>query len=348
MSSPLLRSTLLIGFRKTDRELGGDPEGLVKRVGLSPQVLENPELVIPVDAFRRLLNLAAEETGCGYFGLLLSKHLDLSILGPIGLLVQHSDTVGDALNLLIQYIPGWFQGQKVILKVEGEFALLSYQYEASGEDTKQSIILNIGFTPMIMKSLCGESWQPVELRATIERPEFAEILIQHLEAPIWFGQEGNQLIFNASDLSKNVPTKFGKLGQYLQPMMKEWDRLPEDIVGHTEYLIRMLLPEGKCSLENVTTLLYTSDRSLQRHLKTSGTSFRQLVDKTRISIARQQLHHSNLTNSQLAGVINGQNRVYGYDGSMMPANLGVNPPLTISAMAEHAMSHIPNKDHEEE
>jgi cholesterol oxidase len=46
------------------------------------------------------------------------------------------------------------------------------------------------------------------------------------------------------------------------------------------------------------------------------------------------------------GVIDGRNRVYGYqglyviDGSMIPANLGVNPSLTITAMAEHAMSHI--------
>ena len=50
------------------------------------------------------------------------------------------------------------------------------------------------------------------------------------------------------------------------------------------------------------------------------------------------------------GVIDARNRVFGYDnlyvvdGSMVPANLGVNPSLTITAMAEHAMSHIPPKD----
>ena len=50
-----------------------------------------------------------------------------------------------------------------------------------------------------------------------------------------------------------------------------------------------------------------------------------------------------------SGVIDDRNRVYGYegmyvvDGSMIPANLGVNPSLTITAMAEHAMSHIPPK-----
>ncbi len=52
------------------------------------------------------------------------------------------------------------------------------------------------------------------------------------------------------------------------------------------------------------------------------------------------------------GVIDSKNRVYGYkgmyvvDGSMIPANLGVNPSLTITAMAEHAMSHIPPKERE--
>jgi cholesterol oxidase len=50
------------------------------------------------------------------------------------------------------------------------------------------------------------------------------------------------------------------------------------------------------------------------------------------------------------GVIDSRNRVYGYDnlyvvdGSMIPGNLGVNPSLTITAMAEHAMSHLPSRD----
>ena len=47
------------------------------------------------------------------------------------------------------------------------------------------------------------------------------------------------------------------------------------------------------------------------------------------------------------GVVDPKSRVFGYedllvvDGSIIPANLGVNPSLTITAMAEHAMSHVP-------
>jgi cholesterol oxidase len=54
-----------------------------------------------------------------------------------------------------------------------------------------------------------------------------------------------------------------------------------------------------------------------------------------------------------SGVVDAANRAYGYenllvtDGASIPANPGVNPSLTITAKAEHAMSLIPLKEGEE-
>jgi cholesterol oxidase len=48
-----------------------------------------------------------------------------------------------------------------------------------------------------------------------------------------------------------------------------------------------------------------------------------------------------------AGVVDSRGRLFGYrnflvcDGSTVPANPGVNPSLTITAMSEYAMSHVP-------
>jgi cholesterol oxidase len=52
------------------------------------------------------------------------------------------------------------------------------------------------------------------------------------------------------------------------------------------------------------------------------------------------------------GVVDCDSRVFGYrnmlvcDGSTMPANPGVNPSLTITAMSELAMSRVPVADEE--
>ena len=46
------------------------------------------------------------------------------------------------------------------------------------------------------------------------------------------------------------------------------------------------------------------------------------------------------------GVVDARQRVFGYenllvcDGSAIPANVGVNPSLTITALAEHAIAHV--------
>ena len=54
-----------------------------------------------------------------------------------------------------------------------------------------------------------------------------------------------------------------------------------------------------------------------------------------------------MADSPEKGVVDYRNRVFGYknmyvcDGSVVSANLGVNPSLTITALTERAMSFIP-------
>ncbi len=55
-----------------------------------------------------------------------------------------------------------------------------------------------------------------------------------------------------------------------------------------------------------------------------------------------------MAESRERGVVDHRNRAFGYknlyvcDGSVLSANLGVNPSLTITAVTERAMSYIPD------
>jgi cholesterol oxidase len=97
-----------------------------------------------------------------------------------------------------------------------------------------------------------------------------------------------------------------------------------------------------------------------RHLPIAAEVLRRFCEKTG-SIAQSSLAGTFLNVSTTAhilggavmasspeeGVVDNGGRAFGYenlwilDGSIVPANLGVNPSLTITALAEHAMASVP-------
>ncbi len=295
------RSTLRIGFQETVLERGGDPNRILKLAGLTVQDLEEPELLKDSNEFVRLLNIAAAETGSEFFGLELSLHLDLSIMGTLGLLVQHATTVEEALNIHIRYSPILSLRNVPSLKVEGELAILSGHNVSRSEGARQILYLGTGLLMTMMKALLGEDWIPLEMHSTFDLPKLADRMFDLLGVRVKIGQERNQVIFNASDLNRKLSRSFGQLNKYLQAQLDELEKQVEgDILTRTEYLIRVLLPDGACSFENISSLLSTGEKTLQRRLRARGTSFRQLVETVRQSMARQYLRQPDLSMSQLA------------------------------------------------
>jgi cholesterol oxidase len=73
------------------------------------------------------------------------------------------------------------------------------------------------------------------------------------------------------------------------------------------------------------------------------------LDVVNVPLTAHILGGATIGDSPASGVIDPYHRVYGHpglsvvDGSAVPANLGVNPSLTITALAERAMSLWPNK-----
>ncbi|HEY4279191.1 MAG TPA: GMC family oxidoreductase [Conexibacter sp.] len=81
--------------------------------------------------------------------------------------------------------------------------------------------------------------------------------------------------------------------------------------------------------------------------RTGGVAQSSLMETVNIPSTAHILGGAVIGADPSTGVVDAQQRAFGYenllvcDGAAVPANVGVNPSLTITALAEHAMSQIP-------
>jgi hypothetical protein len=80
------------------RSFGVEPTPVLSAVGLQDNALDDPNKAIPYVTMGRLMERAAQATGCSTFGLELGKTIGLSTLGPVGELMRNSPTVRAALQ----------------------------------------------------------------------------------------------------------------------------------------------------------------------------------------------------------------------------------------------------------
>ena len=88
----LIRSASLTNFADVARRVGLDPARLLREFGLPQQCLRDPELKVPLDTVRQLLEVSAERADVEAFGLMMADSRWLSNLGPVGLLVREQPT----------------------------------------------------------------------------------------------------------------------------------------------------------------------------------------------------------------------------------------------------------------
>src|SRR4030095_16993191 len=98
----LIRGASLSCYADVVRKVGLDPSAMLREFGFSPRCLTQPEVRIPIDGVRQLLEASAERSGVEGFGLLMAEARRLSALGPLGLLVREQPTLRRAVEAFVE------------------------------------------------------------------------------------------------------------------------------------------------------------------------------------------------------------------------------------------------------
>ncbi|WP_329206620.1 AraC family transcriptional regulator ligand-binding domain-containing protein [Streptomyces sp. NBC_00683] len=286
---PLVRTAALSGYVELCRALGIDPQPLMKSVGLDTAALAVQDRWISGAAAVQVLELSAAASGHEDFGVLMADFRRLSNLGPVSLVVREEPDVRSALRLLIRHQHMYNEILNAQLTEGDGLATLRVDLRL-GEvtESRQATDLVVAAFHRILRGFLHTRWQPLSVWFRHPAPEDTATHRRTFGESVEFDREFDGIVFYAADLDAPNAMADPLLREYAHQYF-EAIAVPKDTTtaDRVRELIEVLLPSGRCSVEQVARSLGVDRRTVHRHLADSGETFSSLLNATRMHLAEQ-------------------------------------------------------------
>lgn len=286
-----VRAASLTNFFEVARTRGLNPVPLLRQVGLSRALLEDPDQRIPAEAAIRLLELAAQASGDPQFGLRLAQSRQVSDFGAVSLLISHQPTLREALRATIAY--RHLINDSLALDLEEAGAFVTVRAElVGGLASRQSIELALGVVMRLCSAVLGAGWRPYSVNFTHAAPRDLALHKRVFDCRLEFGSEFNGLVCRAGDLDAPNPAAAPALARHAQRFV---DTLPQagdaSLVQEVRKAIYLMLASGNASSAYVAQGLGLSVRTMQRRLDEAGASFTDMLNEVRRELAQRYIEN---------------------------------------------------------
>jgi len=306
MNQSLVRAACLTHYAQVAQASGLNPLRMLLDAQLSPHVLEEPDLMIPIDKVARLLQDSASRSGNESFGLSMASSRLLSNLGPVGLLIRDQATLRDALRLLLRYLASLNSALSLVIEETGDTVVLRERLLAAraGEPMRQRVELAMGVMVRAIRQLIGHDWQPQRVYFEHAAPQDMRMHSKMFGARVVFEQEFNGIVCTRTDLDTRNEFADPAMIRYAQKLL---DFAPPaddgSILDDVRRTILLLLPSGRCSIEQVSEHMGVMPRTIQRRLTEKGQTFSCAMNDIRRQLALRYVLESRRSLSEIAELL---------------------------------------------
>jgi AraC-like DNA-binding protein len=306
MSRMWVRSGVLVGAAPLITELGGDPAEVCRLAGVSPAILDDPDMPVASAGVVVFLAQAAESCQCPTFGLRLASRQDLSVLGPLWLLMRSADTVARLIADLARYYVIHTRGSSVATLPAGDGSVFVTYHLAkqSPIDDRQVIELGMALFCNEMRSHAEPSWQPASVQFCHRAPDDLRMHRRFFGPTLAFDQDRNAVRIQAELLARPLAAADERSRRMMSAVLAgRQSRTPQAALSRIEGAIRSLMPFSACSIGEVAGAIATSPRTLQRQLAENGTTFQNVRDQIRADLALKYLRQSTLQLGEISEIL---------------------------------------------
>lgn len=276
----------------------------LSQVGISPDVLEEPSLLVEVAQFVEVMEIAAKEQAEDCLGLHMGERLRPQDLGVVGYAIAHAATVEHLLSTYVRYFVVYALGVDMKLEVNDSRASWSYQLTDPGivvrrQDAEMALV----FIHTVIQRGIGDDWQLLEVHFEHDKPKDTSEHRRIFNAPVMFGKPVNALVFDKVLLDRKLKEADQRLFPALQSHLDSvlLTRSEEhDLVAQVSNIIAKSLSTHVPSLAEVAEALGMPTWTLQRRLRDKELVYSQLVTDTRRRLAEAYLKNADMPLMEVA------------------------------------------------
>jgi AraC-like DNA-binding protein len=279
-----------------------DPVPLLEASGINPASVTDPNERIPDDRVEDFYDKIAELIPDPSFGLRSEQFWHPTQMGALGYAWMTSSTLRTAFERLVRFINIISDSFKVELK---ETSLsLSLVIDSSSETALPAFRIDASMAILLamVQSNAGKEFHPKLLKIAHPEPEDDGAFYYLFRCPIDFSAKTN--IFTISTADADAPRSCSNVQLALlndQLLIKYLaDLEKENIVERTKASIIDNLHSGNISDTIVAQSLQMSERTLQRRLRESGTTFKSILNEVRGDLAYSYIRDNKLTLTEIS------------------------------------------------
>lgn len=283
------------------KEIGISPQHVLKRADLPADLLTRKGARLGVEGYFRLWRSLEVEAKDPLLPIRIGQALSVEVFDPLLFAALSSPNLNTALDRIRRFKP---LSGPIWLELEAGTAIttLWVHFPSTAVDLPTSLVaVELIFFVQLARLATRANIRPVRVLASRDlAPAYAYGNYFGISPITGYA---NALSFAASDARRPFLTANEDMWAFFEPDLRR--RLSEldqnaGMRDRVRGALLELLPSGRSSVQAVCKALGMSPRTLQRHLKQEGSSFKDILRETRRDLAAHYLKSSEMSGAEIS------------------------------------------------
>lgn len=298
----LIRGSALFKFTDLVSSLGGDGRALMLAHGVDPEAAGDYQRFLSYHAVCAVLGAAAQELDCPDFGMRLAQRQGTEILGPVAVIIRHSETVADAIDGVTRYLYNCAPSDVTELRRGPSAAVFTFAIHVRQLANRDLMVeKSLGTAMAALRLMLGEDFTPLRVTMRHNRIAPVEKYRDLFVCPVEFGSELNSIHLPNYVLSRPIRGRDAAALTLAENYLAHV-RPDREFADHVREMTERLIGVNRASLVVVAREMALHPRVVQRRLAESNTSFEEILDDVRRSLA-WQLSATGMQASQISTML---------------------------------------------